>query len=629
MVPLIGLGAILLPWAQSRLRRASREAASATSTDGQKGGARLLWVVGALLIALILVGAVVFITNANRVKNAQVVAREAAERKQQESQRWATTTHQLAGPPYIAQLPYGGTVELLAVRLMTGDTNQPWWRPDGSPSTYGPDITIEGANDLSGGVLGLVRVKWPQPPEGKEAYGVMMNGGRFALKDGLRLPLEEFSVIHFENVVAQGREVTLQIPVGVRDWETVLVMKPGAVDSLAGGAARRQWEFSATPSGNLKLSVKKLMQQPGNEYQVVAVNEAGKLLVPSTFQTTSTTGRPGVEYEALFDGISGFKDALKPDQVKEVYWQQRPLDSIAFMRVSLKPGHRTKLSIRAFAGNEQATSSVVDVQSGLTKSTVFLTATNHSGAINLMSSTPHLPGEVIQPVIRFEDGSVEAGSFASFSTKRTEGPEFNSISLAWQPFPALAPELELAALAQIRERWASNDLVLTPGQSTRVFTVINAKGMQVYGEVDFKRVTHRENGAKLSFGKATGFPGFVSALFYSSVVPEGCQLVVRGQFPKSLKGEAHSHLSWTRFGSNGGLTWFLRGGGKNADGRTVDSERQSEISQLTGEAARQMNQLMSREPLEVRLGQSIQAFSVTNSAGEVFSGSFELVGNKP
>jgi len=115
MVPLIGLGAILLPWAQSRLRRASREAASATSTDGQKGGARLLWVVGALLIALILVGAVVFITNANRVKNAQVVAREAAERKQQESQRWATTTHQLAGPPYIAQLPYGGTVELLAV----------------------------------------------------------------------------------------------------------------------------------------------------------------------------------------------------------------------------------------------------------------------------------------------------------------------------------------------------------------------------------------------------------------------------------------------------------------------------------------------------------------------------------
>lgn len=730
VVPLTWLGACLLPWAALRLRRTSQEQAGDFPARRTSGSAIFLWVVGLVTVVMLLLGCALLITNARHVKHAQVVAtREAAERKQEESRRWATTVHQLAGPPYIAQLPYGGNVELLAVRLHPGNTNQAWWRPDGSPSPYGPDITIERASDLSGGVLGLAKIKWPKAPEGKETSGFSMDGGRFALKNGLRVPYEEYSVIHFENVVARGDEATLSLSVGVREWETLVTMKPGR-------AKVKEWEFSTTANSNLKLTAKQLTQQPGAEYRLVAVDTAGKLHTPNSFRTTTATGSLASEYEAVFDGVAGSRNGLRPDAVKEVYWQQRPLDSIAFSGVSLKPGHSTRVAVREFPEVVPATSSpaaltasrdtevttkvptqflfsfgpvvlmavlaaslvggavllvwvsrkhgakgcvlagaiilflgfLVVIGVGLMyfasyraprepttaakitlsktqgeaqtvaritaweaepKSIVFLSVTNHSGAINLMSSTPHLPGEVIQPVIRFEDGSVEAGSFASFSTKRTEGADYNAISLTWQPFPALAPELELAALTQIRERWASNNLVLTPGQATRVFTVINAKGMHVYGEVDFKRVTHREDGAKLSFHKATGFPGFVSALFYSSVVPEGCQLVARGQFPKSLKGEAHSHLTWSRFGSNGGLTWFLREGGRNVGGRTADSEGQNEISQLTNEAARQMNQLMSRGPLEVRLGQPIQAFSVTNSAGEVFSGSIELVGNKP
>jgi len=629
LLPLTWLGAGLLPWAAQRLWRVSKEQATDSPSGRTGGGNMFLWAVVAVVAVLLLAGFALLSVNARRVAQAQMAAREAreaADLKVEESRRWATSTHSLEGPPFIANLPYGGSIELLAVRLQTGNTNQPWWRPDGSPSPYGPDITMERETAGAGGVLGLAKIKWPQPPAGKEASGVTLNGGGFALKNGLRVPIEEYSVIHFETVVASGDEAKLYVAVGVRDWETLLVMKPGAVDSLAGGAARRQWEFSATPSGNLQLAVKKLMQQPGNEYRLVAVDKAGKLHTPNTFHTTSTPGRPGGEYEALFDGISGFKEALKPEQVKEVYWQQRRLDSIEFARVSLKPGHLSKVAIRDFAGKGPVTTVAAKPQGVATKSIVFLTVTNHSGAINLMSSTPHLPGEVIQPVIRFEDGSVEAGSFISFGMKRAGGPDADSIVLTWQPFPALAPELELAAVAQIQERWASNNLVLTPGQATRVFTLTNAEGMKIYGEVNFKRVTHREEGASLSFRKATGFPGFVTAVFLSSTVPEGCKLVGRGQFPKGLTGEIHTNLSRTRHGPDGGITWFLRPVGKSASDRTADPK---EVSELTEEAARQMNQLMSRGPLEVRLGQSIQAFSVTNSAGEVFSGSFELVGNKP
>ena len=80
------------------------------------------------------------------------------------------TVRELKDAPFLARLPDGGSIELLAVRLHPS-TNQPWWQPNGMPSPYDRSIDVEDKERVGSGVLALARVKFPQTwscPVGKQ-----------------------------------------------------------------------------------------------------------------------------------------------------------------------------------------------------------------------------------------------------------------------------------------------------------------------------------------------------------------------------------------------------------------------------------------------------------------------------
>src|ERR1039458_6016934 len=147
-----------------------------------------------------------------------------------------TAERVVKSPPFLAHLPDGGSIELLAVRTHSS-TNKPWWQPDGSPSTFDSTIEPESPDQFSGDLMALVKIhypsvnqKWPLPAGGKNPAGVdIMDGPGFALKDGRRLLLEEsdtnaftmFGVMKFAAPVFGDGETTLFAKPAVADWQTV------------------------------------------------------------------------------------------------------------------------------------------------------------------------------------------------------------------------------------------------------------------------------------------------------------------------------------------------------------------------------------------------------------------------
>ncbi|HEY1172515.1 MAG TPA: bifunctional serine/threonine protein kinase/MFS transporter [Verrucomicrobiae bacterium] len=817
LVPLTWLGMLFLPWAGARLSRV--ESNPPEKSRGSGGGGAFV-----LRLVIFLVFIAVFVNVASKTReHAETDWREAQKQKLAQAMWSPMSERKINEPPFIAHLPDGRRLELLAVRLPKTDKSEAWWKPDGSPSIYGGDVQMEGTLTSSNGVLGLVRIE-PRFQTLSDNMASFPDGYRMVLKNGVRQPTGELSVMHFDRVVGDGETASLFVRVGVRDWDTLLVMEAGVGGYLKGGAARRQWEFSETSNGNLKVSTKNLMKQEGMEYSLVAIGKDGKTYRPNLIQETKATGKAWSEYEAGFDS-GGMTDALKLSEVKEVRWRARTLDTVEFRNVSLKQGRITQVEVRDLGTDlrtrEEAvrrdadntkvllgTASLIQAKAdglswrwrvnkqrsarllfGLTdsdlngvlgtivpvslrenevvngdwsvekdillttiktgdssqvkleeksisplarfqqaasvgttleswqqitsqtqpitlsstyyqtlweaevvrfsadgktrsprrlrvvvrladpdeaenievlqdsdpvkevraienkgivsmgqamdtasKSIALRSVTNSSGAISLMSRTALLPGEILQPVLRFEDGRLEPGSVTYFVIKR-ERSDYDTLSLTWQPFPGLAPELELAAVEQIRERWTSNNIILPPGQASRVFTVTNAEGVLIHGEVNFKRshsvVGETNAAASLVFEKTSGFGQSLMLHFYNGSIPEGYKLVANGVIPESLSGDTHTHVSKGIHGQMGTFSWSLRPRRSLTRDELLQRGGFMGAGGFAEEAARQINNRGAKGPIVVRPGKPIELFSVTNSAGEVFKGSLELVGNKP
>ncbi len=326
------LGSMLLPWAAIRLR--DRPA---------KFKNRVWQFAGLLTLACLSLG-----FGLRQYEGWQKDARRmGAERNAVALSAPATVDRAVDHSPFIAHLPNGGSVELLAVRLQNTPTNEPWWKPDGTPSSYGGDITMEGMPKSDGGVLGLLKVTWPKTSTNTTDFS--MDAGRFALKNGLRQPIEELRIEHFDRAIAINDTTILSLETGVREWQTVMSFKPGLADYIFGGKRRRQWEISETTAGNLKVACSKLFRLPGNEYSLAVIDKKGNRWAPSSFRITTTTGQLEGEYEASFDGIGNENTGrVTLQDVEEIRWQIRPYDSIQFQNVSLQPGKHTQVSINEF-----------------------------------------------------------------------------------------------------------------------------------------------------------------------------------------------------------------------------------------------------------------------------------------
>ncbi len=271
------------------------------------------------------------------------------------------------GPPFVTRLPDSGSVELLAVRT---STNEAWWQPDGSPSTYDRAIEPENPDRIGGDLMALVKIhypsanqKWPLPSSGKNPAGIdLADGPCFATKDGRRLIEDDsdtngftmFGVMKFAAPVTGDRETTLYAKAAVADWQTVTVQKPGGLASPFAGAARKEWEFSETPEGDLHVTITHATENAEMQYRFIAVDTDGTEYIPSTWQHTKRADEMTATLVAIFAPPPGSHAQWKLplSRVREVRLEARPYERVGFRHVSLQPGHATTVSVKDFDGNK-------------------------------------------------------------------------------------------------------------------------------------------------------------------------------------------------------------------------------------------------------------------------------------
>ncbi len=271
--------------------------------------------------------------------------------------------------PFVARLPAGGSFEFLAVRIYP-PTNQPWWQPDGSQSKYDASIEDEAKEQVGHGIMALARIKlptirqtWPLPAGGKNPPGIdWANGPGFATKNGRRLlepdgpdtmsGLTMLGVMDFKEPMAGANATTLPVKVATAEWQTLMTQKPGWFMSLFAGAARKEWKFSETPVGALKVTITHLVESADMEYRLIAVDLDGTQYLPSMTQRTKRADEHSATLEATFVPPTGSSDQwqLLLNRVREVRLEARPYEQIEFRNVSLQPGHKTTVVVKDFGG---------------------------------------------------------------------------------------------------------------------------------------------------------------------------------------------------------------------------------------------------------------------------------------
>ncbi len=257
------------------------------------------------------------------------------------------SAHEISGPPFLALLPNGGSIELLAVRT---STNQPWWQPDGLPSNFSRDVQPASQAQHKAGVSAIFRKDFPHHHDDwPRANGVWGNDVTF--RNGVEgfgpsnQPLSNgVLAIYFDDALSNGEETTLILKVATAEWQTLGTAEPDFLNSLLLRSPENEWNFSETLGGDLKAKNPHLIVASNNEYRLAAVDLDGK-----EYLATETYWRPSEtfsSYEAVFKG-------LPRRNVREVRWESRLFETVEFRHVALQPGHKTTVEVKDFGGENK------------------------------------------------------------------------------------------------------------------------------------------------------------------------------------------------------------------------------------------------------------------------------------
>jgi serine/threonine protein kinase len=271
---------------------------------------------------------------------------------------------------FVAQLPDNGSVELLAVHPHPA-TNSGWWKPDGSPSQFGSDIQTGAGENYAGGVVALVRVQWPNRYESwPRPQGAITNVTSVALKGGINLltrsgqrySSDDVSAMYFERAAMFEDHATLFMGVATGEWRTLITQRPGFLNYIFNGSARKEWSFSETPDGSLKVTIEHVVEDPNAEYRLVAVDMDGMEYLPKQTSRKHVSPDTFSTLEAIFAPVSGNGQTwnLPLKRVREVRWEVRPYETVEFRNVSMKPGHKTTVQVRDFGGEDKSFGPVLE-----------------------------------------------------------------------------------------------------------------------------------------------------------------------------------------------------------------------------------------------------------------------------
>jgi hypothetical protein len=238
---------------------------------------------------------------------------------------------------------------------------------------------------------------------------------------------------------------------------------------------------------------------------------------------------------------------------------------------------------------------------------VLRNATNAAHSVSLETAYPLLPGETLLALTKLPDGRMET-SAPSISVSHWGTETRMGTALSWS-FPDYfgAHELE-SAVFQLRRNIQGRPTRLTLGEPLALFSVTNQFGDALSGYLEFQRVVPKPPGpderVHASVTLNTPIPAFYSGAYYSANVPPGYRLLATAS-PSRHEGSSIS-------GTYGSSSW------SPPDGFLTSRAHEA--------MARQLEDMARQGPIQVFLGEPRLLFSITNDAGAVYRGFFELVG---
>jgi len=231
-----------------------------------------------------------------------------------------------------APLPQG-EIALVGVSYHPS-TNQPWWRPDGSPCPEGPFelrsstssatgesmtrefvIRLTGLPaDASGPVWRLDRGSWA----GSSVY---VRGQPVPTLQGISA-----------TVPKSARTVTVKVGVGMGAWETVANQVPGGSGITGVSRQGSNWVVSFPKAEGGQGGARILVTHTVRDWEtrVLAVDQDDKEHLPTGSESSGTDA---------FTTLSAKFPDLPLDRVKEFQFQVRPYQWVEFRNVVLDPRH--------------------------------------------------------------------------------------------------------------------------------------------------------------------------------------------------------------------------------------------------------------------------------------------------
>jgi tRNA A-37 threonylcarbamoyl transferase component Bud32 len=245
----------------------------------------------------------------------------------------------------------------------------------------------------------------------------------------------------------------------------------------------------------------------------------------------------------------------------------------------------------------------------------LLNATNNLRFVRVHSDSTLLPGETLVGLTTLPDGrTVEDGSTSFFIHRHADSVQ-TSTYFSWSLADSFGPEEFESAAMQLQQNYTGRPIEVPQGKPMELFSVTNKVGGIVRGSLRFERFVPGTASASVEAGTEAGatvrlrsYGGGLLA-FYTASVPPGYFLEAADNSSELGEGEAFTSINNGSAGSHS--SW--------SPPRSFTYEQQRE-------AVAQLQRLAEQGPIRVAFGEPFQVFSITNTAGEVYKGCFELVG---
>ncbi len=284
---------------------------------------------------------------------------------------------------------------------------------------------------------------------------------------------------------------------------------------------------------------------------------------------------------------------------------------------SSQPG-QVQAAKMAGAGRPQSWGGISVVLTGATNE--IRGEQNEILTISVRTETQLLPGEQLVALRLNPDGRTEPAS-VSFSVHRRRSTFSTTTFLTWFVPDSFSPALMEQAASQIRREFSDRPLRIGEGEIRSLFTITNSAGGVLAGLMQFQReVPLIASSPKESAGDPLLEVKAVvrvrpqsrhGLFFYTATVPPGYRLEATVGGTEPVEGDGYTAMSLSHHVPDYHCSW-------RAPGAFTSQELQP--------ADQQVQELALRGPLSVWPGKPQRVFAVTNRAGEVFEGRFELLG---